>query len=50
MNKEQLLAAIQFGTDTVAEYKERGEEVPGFVYDKIIKLQAELIQLLSAEQ
>lgn len=48
MTVEELRSAINFGKDAVAEYKARNEEVPNFIYDKIIKLQDELIKKLVA--
>lgn len=47
MSKEEILTALEFGKDIVAEYKERNEKVPAFVYERIIELQDQLIELLS---
>lgn len=44
MTIAELRSAINFGKDAVAEYKARNEEVPSFIYDRIIELQEELIE------
>ena len=46
MSIEEIKGAINFGKDAVAEYKSRNEEIPGFVYDRIIELQEALIKKL----
>ena len=47
MSKEEILIALEFGKNIVAEYKSRNEKVPAFVYERIIELQDQLIELLS---
>lgn len=47
MSKEEILIALEFGKNIVAEYKSRNEKVPAFVYERIIELQGQLINLLS---
>lgn len=47
MTAEEIKSAIEFGKDAVAEYKKRNEEIPGFIYDRIIELQDALIEMLS---
>lgn len=46
---EELEAAIRFGDGVIAEYKKNNEEVPKFVYEKMIFLHNELIELLKAD-
>lgn len=38
----ELKSAIGFGKDMIEEYKERCEDVPSFIYERIIDLQEEL--------
>lgn len=47
MSKEEILIALEVGKNIVAEYKSRNEKVPAFVYERIIELQDQLIDLLS---
>ena len=47
MSKEEILTALEFGKNIVAEYNARNEKVPAFVYERIIDLQDQLIELLS---
>ena len=46
MTVEELRSAINFGKEAAEDYKLRNEEVPNFIYDKIIELQDELIKKL----
>ena len=46
---EELEAKIMFGDKLLEEYKKNNEEVPKFVYDKMILLHSELIELLKAD-
>lgn len=46
---EELEAMIKFADEVLEEYKQNNEEVPKFVYDKIILLHNELIELLKAD-
>lgn len=46
MTVEELRNAINFGKEAVKDYKLRNEEVPNFIYNKIIELQDELIKKL----
>lgn len=46
---EELEGAIMFADEVLEEYEENNEEVPKFVYDKIILLHTELIELLKAD-
>lgn len=45
LTKEEITAAINFGKDMVETYKENGETVPAFVYDRIIELYNMLVEL-----
>ena len=47
MTVEEIKSAIKFGKDAVAEFKKRNEEVPNFIYDRIIELQEALIEKLA---
>lgn len=50
MNRiEELEAMIKFGEELLEEYKQNNEEVPKFVYDKMILLHSELIELLKVD-
>lgn len=46
---KELEAMIKFGDEVLEEYKQNGEEVPKFVYDKVILLYDELIGELKAD-
>ena len=46
---EELEGAIIFGDKLLEEYEENNEEVPKFVYDRMILLHNELIELLKAD-
>ena len=46
---EELEAAIRFADEVLEEYKKNGEEVPKFVYEKMILLHDELIGELKAD-
>ena len=46
---EELEGAIEFAYEVLEEYKQNGEEVPKFVYEKMILLHDELIGELKAD-
>lgn len=46
---KELEAMIKFGEELLEEYKQNNEEAPEFVYNKIILLHNELIELLKAD-
>ena len=46
---KELEAMIRFGDELLEEYKQNNEEAPKFVYDKMIFLHNELIELLKAD-
>lgn len=46
LSRDQLEAAITFGMGVTDDYKEMGEPVPAFVYEKLIAYQAQLIEKL----
>lgn len=46
MKNKELIAALKFGKDIVAECKKAEKPVPVFVYERIIELQEELIDWL----
>lgn len=46
---KELEAMIRFGNELLEEYEENNEEAPEFVYDKMIFLHNELIELLKAD-
>ena len=46
MTIEELKAAYKFGKDAIKEYKKRNEKVPEFIYDRMLELSEELIDLL----
>lgn len=46
---EELEGAIKFADEVIEEYKKNGEEVPKFVYEKMILLHDELIGELKAD-
>lgn len=46
---EELEAAIRFADEVLEEYKKNGEEVPKFVYDRMILLYDELIGVLKED-
>ena len=50
MTKAEIISAIGFGKDMVETYKENGEAVPAFVYDRIIELYDMLIKADNTEQ
>lgn len=45
LTKEEIAAGIKFGKDWIETYKENGETVPAFVYDRIIELYDMLVEL-----
>ena len=46
---KELEAMIKFGDELLKEYEQNNEEVPKFVYEKMILLHNELIELLKAD-
>ena len=46
---EELEGAIEFAYEVLEEYKQNGEEVPKFVYEKMLLLHDELIGELKAD-
>lgn len=46
---KELEAMIKFGDELLEEYEQNNEEVPNFVYEKMILLHNELIELLKAD-
>lgn len=46
---KELEAMIKFGDELLKEYEQNDEEVPKFVYEKMILLHNELIELLKAD-
>lgn len=46
---KELEAMIKFGDELLKEYEQNNEEVPKFVYDKMILLHSELIELLKVD-
>ena len=46
---KELEAMIKFGEELLEEYEQNNEEVPKFVYEKMILLHNELIELLKAD-
>lgn len=44
MTKEEIKKAIQCGKEIVADYKADCEEVPTWVYEKLIELYEELVK------
>ena len=46
---KELEAMIKFGEELLEEYKQNNEEVPKFVYEKMILLHNELIELIKAD-
>lgn len=46
---KELEGAIKFGDELLEEYEQNNEEAPKFVYDKMILLHNELIELLKAD-
>ena len=46
---EELEGAIKFADEVLEEYEQNSEEVPKFVYEKMILLHNELIELLKAD-
>lgn len=46
---EELEVMIRFGEKLLEEYEQNGEEAPKFVYEKMILLHNELIELLKAD-
>ena len=45
LTKEEIIGAIKFGKDMAETYKENGETVPAFVYDRIIELYDMLVEM-----
>ena len=43
MSIDEIKSAINFGKETIAEFKSRGLEAPEFIYERIIELQDMLI-------
>lgn len=46
---KELEGAIKFGDELLEEYEQNNEEAPKFVYEKMILLHNELIELLKAD-
>lgn len=46
---KELEAMIKFGDELLEEYEQNNEEAPKFVYEKMILLHNELIELLKAD-
>lgn len=46
---KELEAMIKFGDELLEEYEQNNEEAPNFVYEKMILLHNELIELLKAD-
>lgn len=46
---KELEAMIKFGEELLKEYEQNNEEAPNFVYEKMILLHNELIELIKAE-
>ena len=46
---EELEGAIKFADQVLKEYEQNGEEIPKFVYEKMILLHDELIGELKAD-
>ena len=46
---EELEVMIMFGEKLLEEYEQNGEAAPKFVYDRMILLHTELIELLKAD-
>ena len=46
---KELEAMIKFGDELLKEYEQNNEEAPKFVYEKMILLHNELIELLKAD-
>lgn len=46
---KELEGAIKFGDELLEEYEQNNEEAPKFVYEKMIMLHNELIELLKAD-
>lgn len=49
MSKEQIMNALEFGQGVIDAYKEEGKAVPASVYERMLKLQSDLIEILSNE-
>lgn len=47
MTAVEIRAAINFGMDAIREYKERGEEAPAWVYERVIELYEKLVEAIS---
>lgn len=45
MTKEEVKAAIDYGKATIKQYKADGEEVPTWVYERMIELYEELMKI-----
>lgn len=46
----EIRSAIAFGKEVIEQYKSRNEEIPSFVYERIIELQEQLISIMSSEE
>ena len=46
---EELEAMRRFADEILEEYKQNNEEVPKFVYDKVVSIYTELIELIRAD-
>lgn len=44
MTEMEIRAAIKFGREAIEEYKKNGEQVPAFLYDRIIELYEKLTE------
>ena len=50
MNRiEELERMTKFADELIEEYERHGEKVPDFVYEKILSIHNELIELIKAE-
>ena len=50
MNITELKSAIKFGMEAINMYKEHNEEIPNWVYERIMELQNELIERLENKE
>lgn len=46
MTTEEIKAAIDYGKATIKQYKAEGEEVPEWVYERMMRLYDELVKNL----
>ena len=45
MTMEELKAAYKWGKETIAEFHQRGEKVPNFVYERMMELAELMIEM-----